>query len=120
MKRRFLPALLLATTACIGAPISWTAGPTAIGDENDIDLTGTLVHAGNYSMGINLLVRLVAQAAQALGSDYDIEISAHRSFGEFHGYACGDSVLFDSQSKLEILDRYLGKRRQGCPQAGVP
>ena len=40
-----------------------------------------IVHAGNYSMGINLLVRLVARAAQALGSDYDIEISeTHHRF----------------------------------------
>ena len=34
-----------------------------------------IVHASNYSMGINLLCKLVAQAAKTLGDDYDIEIS---------------------------------------------
>ncbi|MFP4052561.1 MAG: 4-hydroxy-tetrahydrodipicolinate reductase [Phycisphaerae bacterium] len=40
-----------------------------------------LVHAGNYSVGINLLVKLVAEAARVLGADYDIEISeTHHRF----------------------------------------
>ena len=40
-----------------------------------------IVHAGNYSMGINLLVRLVAEAAKALGADYDVEITeTHHRF----------------------------------------
>jgi 4-hydroxy-tetrahydrodipicolinate reductase len=39
-----------------------------------------IVHAANMSVGINLLLKLVAQAASALGEDYDIEIveSHHR------------------------------------------
>jgi 4-hydroxy-tetrahydrodipicolinate reductase len=40
-----------------------------------------IVHAGNYSMGINLLCRLVAEAAKILGEDYDVEISeTHHRF----------------------------------------
>ena len=34
-----------------------------------------VVQSGNYSLGINLLLELVKNAAQALGPDYDIEIA---------------------------------------------
>ncbi|MEM7566626.1 MAG: 4-hydroxy-tetrahydrodipicolinate reductase [Pseudomonadota bacterium] len=34
----------------------------------------TIVRAGNMSLGVNLLVELVRQAAAALGADYDIEV----------------------------------------------
>jgi 4-hydroxy-tetrahydrodipicolinate reductase len=33
-----------------------------------------IVRAGNYSLGLNMLLGLVEQAARALGPDYDIEI----------------------------------------------
>jgi 4-hydroxy-tetrahydrodipicolinate reductase len=33
-----------------------------------------IVFAGNYSLGVNMLMGLVAQAAKALGPDYDIEV----------------------------------------------
>ncbi len=36
--------------------------------------TGRIVRAGNMSLGVNLLVTLTRQVAQALGADYDIEI----------------------------------------------
>ncbi len=40
-----------------------------------------IVHAGNYSVGINLLVKLVAEAARILGETYDIEIAeTHHRF----------------------------------------
>lgn len=34
----------------------------------------TLIRAGNFSIGINLLVQLTSQVAQRLGSDFDVEI----------------------------------------------
>lgn len=34
-----------------------------------------IIHAGNFSLGINLLVRVAAEVAKALGEDFDIEIS---------------------------------------------
>lgn len=34
-----------------------------------------VIHAGNFSLGINLLVRVAAEVAQALGEDFDIEIA---------------------------------------------
>ncbi len=40
-----------------------------------------IVHAGNYSTGINLLCRLVAEAANILGEEFDVEISeTHHRF----------------------------------------
>jgi len=40
-----------------------------------------IVHAANMSVGINLLLRIVAQVARALGEDYDIELSeTHHRF----------------------------------------
>src|SRR6185295_4402436 len=34
----------------------------------------TIIKSGNFSLGVNLLARLVELAAQKLGADYDIEI----------------------------------------------
>lgn len=34
-----------------------------------------VIHAGNFSLGINLLVRVAAEVAKALGEDFDIEIA---------------------------------------------
>jgi 4-hydroxy-tetrahydrodipicolinate reductase len=65
------------------AMVIGTTGLTESQQAEVADAAGEIpiVHAGNYSMGINLLVRLVAQAAKALGSDYDIEISeTHHRF----------------------------------------
>jgi 4-hydroxy-tetrahydrodipicolinate reductase len=40
-----------------------------------------IVKSGNYSMGINLLVKLIHQAARALGPAYDVEITeTHHRF----------------------------------------
>ena len=40
-----------------------------------------IVHAGNFSMGINVLLRIAAQVARALGEEYDIEIAeTHHRF----------------------------------------
>lgn len=40
-----------------------------------------IVFAGNYSMGINLLTKLVEQAVKTLGADYDVEIvETHHRF----------------------------------------
>jgi len=36
-----------------------------------------ILKAGNMSLGVNVLFRLAGQVAQALGSDYDIEIVEH-------------------------------------------
>ena len=54
-------------------------GTTGLGDKQiaalmDAGKEIVIVHAGNMSLGVNLLVGLVEQVARSLGSDYDIEI----------------------------------------------
>ena len=60
-------------------------GTTGFTAQEEAELEGyadrlTIVKAGNFSLGVNLLTVLVEQAAERLGSDWDIEIleSHHR------------------------------------------
>lgn len=65
------------------AMVIGTTGLTESQQADVADAAGeiAIVHAGNYSMGINLLVQLVAQAAKTLGADFDIEIAeTHHRF----------------------------------------
>jgi 4-hydroxy-tetrahydrodipicolinate reductase len=67
-----------------GIPV--VIGTTGLTESHQAELADTASHipivfAGNYSLGINLLCKLVAQAAAALGGDYDVEISeTHHRF----------------------------------------
>jgi len=61
------------------ARIVHVIGTTGISVEQDAPLKAAARHAvivksGNMSLGVNLLAELVRQAAQALGTDFDIEI----------------------------------------------
>ena len=65
--------------ACGNAGVSLVSGTTGLGsDEMDAlhELAGTqaVFHARNMSVGVNLLLALVRQAATQLGLDYDAEI----------------------------------------------
>ncbi len=60
-----------------------TTGLTESQQAEVADTAGTIpvVYAGNYSLGINLLTKLLGQAAQVLGDSYDVEISeTHHRF----------------------------------------
>eukprot|EP00922_Rhytidocystis_sp_ex-Travisia-forbesii_P029456 GHVS01043078.1.p1 GENE.GHVS01043078.1~~GHVS01043078.1.p1 ORF type:complete len:314 (-),score=34.45 GHVS01043078.1:138-1079(-) len=93
-----------------------------------------VIHAMNYSLGVNLLFRLAGQAAKALGPQYDIElIEAHHNkkvdapsgtaFGIIDSlcsatgrtredvvYGRGGSTELDAQGQKQCI---VGKRRQG-------
>eukprot|EP00922_Rhytidocystis_sp_ex-Travisia-forbesii_P029459 GHVS01043081.1.p1 GENE.GHVS01043081.1~~GHVS01043081.1.p1 ORF type:complete len:315 (-),score=49.36 GHVS01043081.1:309-1253(-) len=93
-----------------------------------------LIHAMNYSLGVNLLFRLAGQTAKALGSQYDIEvIEAHHNkkvdapsgtaFGIIDSlcsatgrtrddvvYGRGGSTVLDAEGTKQCI---VGKRRQG-------
>lgn len=61
------------------AKTALVVGTTGLGDEAMAALAGAakdtaIVHAGNMSLGVNLLVGLAEQAARTLGPDYDIEV----------------------------------------------
>lgn len=67
------------------AGVGHVIGTTGFDDDDlaalaDIAKRGHIVRAGNMSLGVNLLVTLAQQVAQALGEEYDIEIveSHHR------------------------------------------
>jgi len=65
------------------AMVIGTTGLTADQEAEILDAVGTIpmVKAGNYSMGITLLCKLEAIAAEALGDAYDIEITeTHHRF----------------------------------------
>ena len=64
--------MIIGTTGLTGAQEAEIAGAAGV---------IPIVKAGNYSMGITLLCKLVATAAAALGDDYDIEIAeTHHRF----------------------------------------
>jgi len=65
------------------AMIIGTTGLAGAQEAEILEAAGTIpiVKAGNYSMGITLLCKLVATAAAVLGDDYDIEITeTHHRF----------------------------------------
>jgi 4-hydroxy-tetrahydrodipicolinate reductase len=71
---------------CRDAGIAMVIGTTGLTGEQEAEILEAsgvipMVKAGNYSMGITLLCKLVATAAAALGDDYDIEITeTHHRF----------------------------------------
>ena len=65
------------------AMIIGTTGLTASQNAEIADAAGeiAIVQAANFSVGINVLLNVVATVARALGSDYDIEVSeTHHRF----------------------------------------
>jgi 4-hydroxy-tetrahydrodipicolinate reductase len=74
------PATLVVTAAAAGRHArALVVGTTGLGAEHRAALAeaarvAPVVQAANMSVGVNLLLSLVAQAAATLGADYDIEI----------------------------------------------
>ncbi|MEP6998307.1 MAG: 4-hydroxy-tetrahydrodipicolinate reductase [Betaproteobacteria bacterium] len=65
--------------ACVGAGVGAVVGTTGLSEADKKALseagrTIPLVYAPNTSVGVNVLLNLVALAAQRLGGDYDVEI----------------------------------------------
>jgi 4-hydroxy-tetrahydrodipicolinate reductase len=66
-------------TAAANAGVALVEGTTGLGTHAraTLDVAALripLVYAANYSVGINVMLKLIADAARALGSDYDLEI----------------------------------------------
>jgi 4-hydroxy-tetrahydrodipicolinate reductase len=74
------PAATVAhVNACAEAGVGAVIGTTGLGEADKKTLTEAartipLVYAPNMSVGVNVLLKLVALAAQRLGGDYDVEI----------------------------------------------
>jgi len=75
-----IPAATVAHAALAAeAATNLVVGTTGLGDDDMAKLqaagnAAAIVHAGNMSLGVNLLVGLAEQVAGALGADYDIEV----------------------------------------------
>ena len=84
--------------------------------------TGRIVRAGNMSLGVNLLLDLVAQVARALGPDYDIEVveAHHRHKVD----APSGTALMLGQAAADgrgvALDDAADRGRDGITGARVP
>lgn len=66
-------------SACAEIGVAHLIGTTGCTAEDDAQFaksgeTGRTIKAGNYSLGVNLLVSLVKKAAAALDDDFDIEV----------------------------------------------
>ena len=70
---------MLHVNACAAAGVGAVVGTTGLSEADrkalaEAGRTIPLVYAPNMSVGVNVLLKLVALAAQRLGDDYDVEI----------------------------------------------
>ena len=72
--------------ACRKAGLAMVTGTTGLTDSQQAEIADAagaipIVRAVNMSVGMNVLLRIVAQVARALGDDYDVEITeTHHRF----------------------------------------
>ena len=71
---------------CRGHRVAMVVGTTGLTESQQAELADAatllpIVHAGNMSLGVNVLLKVVADVARALGPDYDVEVSeTHHRF----------------------------------------
>ncbi|MBQ0755811.1 MAG: 4-hydroxy-tetrahydrodipicolinate reductase, partial [Amphritea sp.] len=92
-------------------------GTTGLSDAERAELTSfggkmPVVFASNMSVGVNLCFKLLAQAAQALGDDYDVEII------ETHHHHKVDSPSGTALSMGEAVAGALGRDLRQCAVYG--
>ena len=72
--------------ACRGRKVPMVIGTTGLTESQSAEIADTarslpIVHAPNMSVGVNVLLKIVGEAAKALGADYDVEIAeTHHRF----------------------------------------
>ncbi len=72
--------------ACREAGIPMVIGTTGLTESQQAEIADAasqipIIHAANYSVGINVLLKVVAEVAGLLGSEYDIEVAeTHHRF----------------------------------------
>jgi 4-hydroxy-tetrahydrodipicolinate reductase len=115
--------------ACADAGVGAVIGTTGLSEDDKKALTEAgrtvpLVYAPNMSVGVNVLLKLVALAAQRLGGDYDVEIVEmhHRhkvdapsgtalQLGEAAAAALGRDLKTDG---VFARDGVIGERKPGA------
>ncbi len=105
---------------CVANNIALVMGTTGLSTEQtaklkDVAAKIPVLHASNYSLGMNLLFATVGKVAKALGEDYDIEIvEAHHRFKKD---APSGSALSLAEAVCDETDRdypgYLTHGREG-------
>jgi len=71
---------------CRGHRVAMVIGTTGLTESQQAEVADAaaavpIVQAGNMSLGVNVLLRVVADVARALGPDYDVEVSeTHHRF----------------------------------------
>ena len=121
--------LLMLAPLAAGAGKAYVVGTTGLGDDHFAALAEAarsvpIVQAANMSIGVNLLLGLIAEAATALGPDYDLEIVEmhHRhkvdapsgtalAFGEAAAAARGQRL---ADLSVRSRDGHTGKRPAGA------
>jgi len=96
------------------AMVSGTTGLSEI-ERNELKSFGEvmpLVFASNMSVGVNLCFKLLAEAAKALGEDYDVEII------EAHHHHKVDSPSGTALSMGEVVADALGRDLRQCAVYG--
>ncbi|MBN1556219.1 MAG: 4-hydroxy-tetrahydrodipicolinate reductase [Phycisphaerae bacterium] len=116
---------------CKQREIPMVIGTTGLDDDQEAAIAAAsatipIVKAGNYSMGINLLVKLIAQAAAVLGEEYDIEVT--ETHHRFKADAPSGTAIMLARAACEALGRNYnevatygrgGKQPRGKGEIGV-
>lgn len=110
-------ATLANLTVCAEAGKGMVIGTTGLTPEereqlNSFGAKMPLVFASNMSVGVNLCFKLLAEAAKALGDDYDVEII------EAHHHHKVDSPSGTALSMGEAVAGALGRDLQECAVYG--
>jgi 4-hydroxy-tetrahydrodipicolinate reductase len=113
--------------ACVGAGVPTVVGTTGLGERHQELLEQAareipLVYARNMSIGVNVFMALVAEAARVLGSEYDCEIieAHHRNKVDAPSgtaLAVGEAV---AAARNQALDDVAVRARDGQTGPRVP
>ena len=97
---------------CRKKGIAMVIGTTGLTESQQAEIVDAsseapIVFAGNYSMGINLLTKLITQAAKILGEDYDVDVS--ETHHRFKKDAPSGTAIMLAKAACEGLGRDYGE-----------
>ena len=83
-----------------------------------------IFRSGNFSLGINLLITLVKQAAKTLGSDFDVEIVEkhhNKKLDAPSGTAImiADAIASERQESEYVYDRHSVRKARDSKEIGI-
>jgi 4-hydroxy-tetrahydrodipicolinate reductase len=114
------PAAMIAnlrTAASLGKPfVSGVTGldQAQVRDLEDCSRRSPVVHAPNFSVGVNVLCQLAAEAAKRLGPDYDVEVI------ETHHRQKRDAPSGTAMRLVDVIRLNTRRNRLSYGRKGVP